>query len=143
MAALGEVAVGINDVFEIDALGNHLLGIQVVQVHAMAQFIHLGRCLGAKAALGCEFKAVARHVGVTIDLKRPVSATAQTHRCALEIAHRGIEIDGEHIGQVGTRSDRQRVASLMSVVLARDDREVTLLAVFEPAFAIGHLRQLT
>ena len=107
----------------------------------MAQFIHLGRCLGAKTALGCKFKVIACHVRVAIDLERPVGATSQTHRRALEVAHRGIEVNRKHIGQIGTRSNGQRVAGLVGIVLTGNDGEVTFLAVLEPPLAIGHLCQ--
>ena len=105
MAAGGEVAVGINHVAQVDALGDDFLGIEVVQVHAVAQLVHLRRGLGAKAAGGGELKVIAGHVGVAINLEWPVGAAAQTHGRALEVAHRRIQVDGEHVGQVGTRGN--------------------------------------
>ena len=112
-----------------------------MQVHTVAQLVHLRRCLGTEAALRREFKTVARHVGVAIDLERPVGAATQAHRRALEVAHRGIKVYCEHIGQIGARSDGQRVACLVGIVLARDDSEVHFFAVLEPAFSVCHLCQ--
>ena len=143
LAVLGEIAIGIDDIFKIDALGNYGLWVKVVQIHAMAQFIHLWRGFGTEAARGRELKGIASHVGVAIDLEWPVGAAAQAYSRALEVAHRGIEVDGKHIRQIGARSDRQGIAGLVGVVLAGNDREVTLLAVLEPALTVRHLRQFT
>ena len=74
-----------------------------------------------------------------IALEGKIGAAPQAHRRALEIAQRGIEVNREHIGQVGRRGDGQLVARLVRVVLAGNHFQVLHLhAILEPALAIGH-----
>ena len=77
---------------------------------------------------------------MTVYLKRFVGATAKAHRRSLEVANRGIEVDGKHGAQVGRWRNRQAVARLVGVVVTRHHFELAaqLHAVFQPAFAIGH-----
>ncbi len=48
-----------------------------------------------------EAVAVARHVGMPVDLEGEVGSSSQADRSGLEVAGRGVQIDGLHVRQIG------------------------------------------
>ena len=70
-----------------------------------------------------EAVAVARHVGMPVDLEGEVGSSSQTDRSGLEIAGRGVQIDGLHVRQIGDGESAACIGSVR-IVLAGNDGQV-------------------
>ena len=75
----------------------------------MTKFAQLGRILGSGDAAWGEAVAVARHVGMPVDLEGEVGSSSQADRSGLEVAGRGVQIDGLHVRQIGGWGNRQPI----------------------------------
>ena len=104
-----QIPVSVYHVTQVNTAFPDFLVAHVAQVHAVAKLVQLGWILGSGNTARGEAVAVARHVGMPVDLEGEVGSSSQTDRSGLEIAGRGVQIDGLHVRQIGGRGNRQLV----------------------------------
>ena len=104
-----QIPVSVYHVTQVNTAFPDFFITHIAQVYAMTKFAQLGRILGSGDAAWGEAVAVARHVGMPVDLEGEVGSSSQTDRSGLEIAGRGVQIDGLHVRQIGGRGNRQLV----------------------------------
>ena len=104
-----QIAVSVYHVTQVNATFPDFFITHIAQVYAVTKFVELGRILGSGNTARGEAVAVARHVGMPVDLEGEVGSSSQTDRSGLEIAGRGVQIDGLHVRQIGGRGNRQLV----------------------------------
>ena len=109
-----------------------------MQVDTVAQLVEARRLFGSRSRARREGEGFAFHRRVAVELERPVGAAPQADGCSFEVAGARVEINREHIRQIGRWRDGQRVARLAGVVVTFHHVQLNLLAVLEPVLAVSH-----
>ena len=140
--ARAEVAVSLDKIGKVELTAPYFLVGKAGKVASEASLAELRGILCARHALGRKAVGVARHAGMAELLERFRGAPAQAYVGGFEIAERGIEVNGRHIGQVRRRRYGQTVARFMGIALAGNHFQRALRTVIEPSLPVNHLCKL-
>ena len=132
--------VGINDMSEGDFLLPDLFQRHQPEVSSVTLLILIARVFRSRNAPWSEGESIFGSIQVRMaeDFESEVRASCRSRHRALEIAGRGVEVDGFHVLEIRGRRQDEAVAHPSGVVPARNDFQLAFQVAVDPAFSVDH-----